>query len=90
MQYDPYGDLRYFEPFEAPFRVQSIFRWVEIKECAWCGEKDIIVTFDNIKDNQDRIICPVCQGYLQDYTKLYRKHFRKTLLKRYFKSLLGI
>ena len=90
MKYDPYGDLRYFEPFEAPFRIQSSFRWVEIQKCSWCGEKDVIVTFDNIEDNQDRIICPSCQCYLQDYTRLYRKHFRKTLLKRYFKSLLGI
>jgi transcription elongation factor Elf1 len=90
MNYDPYGDLKHFEPFKVPFRIQSTFKWVEIRECPWCGEREVIITFGDIKDNQDRILCPTCQCYLRDYTKLYRKHFRKLLLKRYFKSLLGI
>ena len=90
MKYDPYGDLVYLEPFGIPFKIRPTFRWVEIKECPWCGEKEIIVPFDSIEDNWDKIICPTCQSYLRDYTKLYRKHFRKTLLKRYFKSLVGI
>lgn len=90
MRYDPYGNLKYFEPFEVPFRIQGTYRWVEIQECPWCGEKDVIVTYDNIENNADEIICPTCQGYMQEYTKLYRKHFRRALLKKYFKSLLGI
>jgi len=88
--YDPYGDLKYFEPFNIPFRIQPTLKWVEIKECAWCGEKEIIVTFDNIEENEDKIICPVCHCYFQDYTLAYLKFYRKIMLKRWFKSLLGI
>lgn len=90
MTYDPYSDIKYFESFTMPFSINNSFRWVEIQKCHWCGEKDIIITFDEIKEKADEIICPVCQSYLKSYTKIYRKHFRKVLLKRYFKSLLGI
>ncbi len=90
MNYDPYGDIKYFEPFELPFNINSSLRWVEVKKCHWCGEKDIIVTFDNIEDNDNKIICPSCQCIMQDYTKIYRKVYRKLLLKKWLKSFLGI